>query len=139
MIRPFDLDRDYEAALRLWRTVGPGVNVSPSDSRDALALKLTRDPDLFLVADDEAGQLIGTVIGGFDGRRGLVYHLAVAAGHRGRGLGTALMAELERRLKAKGCYKYYLLITPDNPSVADFYRRLDWDFMPVQIMGKVIE
>jgi predicted N-acetyltransferase YhbS len=38
---------------------------------------LQRDPDLFLVAEMD-GEIIGSVMGEYDGRRGLVYHLAVA-------------------------------------------------------------
>jgi len=138
MIREFNLCRDYDAVLALWKSIGPGVNISPSDTREEIAKKLQRDPDLFLVAE-ENGKIIGTVLGGYDGRRGLVYHLAVAESYRGNGLGTALMTELESRFKAKGCYKYYLLVTPDNLGVMDFYRRMGWEEMPVFIMGKVIE
>ena len=42
---------------------------------------------------------LGAVLGGFDGRRGLVYHVAVDPQARGQGLGSALMDELERRLR----------------------------------------
>lgn len=138
MIREFNICRDYDAVFALWKSIGPGVNISPSDTREEIAKKLQRDPDLFLVAE-ENGKIIGTVLGGYDGRRGLVYHLAVAESYRGNGLGTALMNELESRLKAKGCYKYYLLVTHDNLDVRDFYRRMGWEEMPVFIMGKVIE
>jgi ribosomal protein S18 acetylase RimI-like enzyme len=108
-----------------------------SDTPEEITRKLKRDPDLFLVAENEA-QVVGAVLGGFDGRRGMVYHLAVTPEARGRGLGTALMAELEARLKAKGCRKYYLLVTHDNTDVTDFYQRLGWSVMPVNIMGKEI-
>jgi ribosomal protein S18 acetylase RimI-like enzyme len=135
LIRNFDLARDYDAALALWQASGPGVRVGPSDTRHELAKKLARDPDLFLAAE-EAGQLIGTVIGGFDGRRGLVYHLAVAPVWRGQDLGTALMTELEARFKAKGCRKCYLLVTQDNPGVTAFYQKLGWAEMPVHLLGK---
>jgi ribosomal protein S18 acetylase RimI-like enzyme len=138
VIREFDLGRDYDAALALWRSASPGVRVGVSDSRDEIAKKLARDPDLFLVAEDN-GQMAGTVIGGFDGRRGMVYHLAVASAWRGRGLGRALMAELEARLKAKGCKKYYLLVTADNRRVIDFYQHQGWETMPVEILGKEIK
>jgi ribosomal protein S18 acetylase RimI-like enzyme len=137
MIRQFEFDRDYQAALQLWRSAGPGVNVSRSDSPEGIQKKLERDPDLFLVAE-AAGGLIGTVIGGYDGRRGLVYHLAVSPEHRRNGVGTALMTELELRLRAKGCYKYLLLVQHDNPEAIDFYRRLGWEEMPVHVLGKVI-
>lgn len=137
MIRTFDFARDYEGVIHLWRNAGPGVSVGPSDSPEAIQQKLSRDPDLFLVAE-QGGRLVGAVIGGYDGRRGLVYHLAVLPDSRGNGIGTALMKELEARFRAKGCQKFYLLIRPDNLEVMGFYRRLGWQDMPVHIMGKVI-
>jgi ribosomal protein S18 acetylase RimI-like enzyme len=137
LIREFQLDRDYAAVRALWEASGPGVHLGMSDTPEEIAKKLTRDPDLFLVAEDE-NRIVGAVLGGFDGRRGMVYHLAVAAAQRQRGLGSALMAELESRLKAKGCRKYYLLVTYDNTDVVDFYRRLGWEVMPVQMLGKEI-
>jgi ribosomal protein S18 acetylase RimI-like enzyme len=137
VIREFDLARDFDAVTALWQASGPGVRLGLSDTPEEITRKLKRDPDLFLVAENEA-QVVGAVLGGFDGRRGLVYHLAVTPEARGRGLGTALMAELEARLKAKGCRKYYLLVTHDNTHVTDFYQRLGWSVMPVNIMGKEI-
>jgi ribosomal protein S18 acetylase RimI-like enzyme len=69
----------------------------------------------------------------------MVYHLAVAAACRHQGVGRSLMAELESRLRAKGCLKYYLLVVPGNELALDFYRHLGWDVMPMHILGKVIE
>jgi ribosomal protein S18 acetylase RimI-like enzyme len=137
-IREFSFPRDLDAVLALWQASGPGVRLGLSDTPEEIEKKLKRDPDLFLVAEDE-DEIVGAVLGGFDGRRGLVYHLAVAPEHRGRGLGSALMAEIESRLKAKGCRKYYLLVTHDNGGVVDFYRRLGWAEMPVQMLGKEIK
>ena len=74
----------------LWASIEKGVRLGRSDTPDELQKKLARDPDLFLVAEED-GQIIGTVIGGYDGRRGLLYHLAVAASFRGRGIGSRLM------------------------------------------------
>ena len=135
MLRDFNLARDYDAVIELWHSAGPGVHIGVSDTRQEIARKLERDPDLFLVAE-EAGQIVGTVIGGFDGRRGMVYHLAVAVRHRGNGIGTALMNELESRLKAKGCLKYYLQITSDNVDVVNFYEQLGWQRSPHIFMSK---
>jgi ribosomal protein S18 acetylase RimI-like enzyme len=137
-IREFDLERDYAAALVLWQASGPGVGVGVSDTREALALKLARDPDLFLIAEAD-GRLIGTVIGGWDGRRGMVYHLAVAAEARRAGVGTALMREVERRLQAKGCRKAYLLIVPGNEDVVNFYEANGWRRKPVTLLDKTFE
>ncbi len=128
---------DYEAVYALWQNAGPGIGISRSDTREEIAKKLQRDPDLFLLATD-AGKIIGTVIGGFDGRRGLVYHLAVESSHRARGIGKMLMGELERRLIAKGCLRCYLLVMDDAREVIDFYRRLGWETWGVTVMGKSI-
>ncbi|MBK5108784.1 MAG: GNAT family N-acetyltransferase [Anaerolineales bacterium] len=44
------------------------------------------DPDLFLVVEHR-GKIIGTVMGGYDGRRGFVYQLAVQEDYRRQGIG----------------------------------------------------
>lgn len=137
-IREFDLDRDYAAAVALWQASGPGVSVGRSDTPEELRKKLAHDPDLALVAEDESG-LVGTILGGFDGRRGLVYHLAVAAGARGQGLGRALMAELEARLRAKGCRRCYLVVKRGNDDALNFYARLGWSAMDVHLLGKDLD
>jgi ribosomal protein S18 acetylase RimI-like enzyme len=137
-IRTFAYPDDLDAVLQLWSTAGPGVHLGPSDEPAELQKKLRRDPDLFLVAE-EGGALIGAVMGGFDGRRAIVYHLAIEPRHRRRGLGSRLMAEMEARLKAKGCLKMYLLVTKDNPEALQFYRRLGWDVMDMHLMGKELE
>lgn len=137
-IREFDLDRDYEAALALWQTAGPGVGVGRSDTRAELAKKVAHDPDLCLVAEVD-GRLAGTVLGGFDGRRGLVYHLAVAPDQRRRGLARALMAELEARLRAKGCRRSYLLVRAGNAEALQFYAAAGWSEMDVHLLGKDID
>jgi ribosomal protein S18 acetylase RimI-like enzyme len=105
-----------------------GVSLSRSDTPEELQKKLARDSDLFLVAE-ENGRIIGTVIGGFDGRRGLIYHLAVSASSRGRGIGSRLMDDLEARLRAKGCIRCYLMVTTDNPEGMQYYEKHGWERM----------
>jgi hypothetical protein len=78
----FQQPDDCEAVIDLWESSGLGVRVVRSDTLDEISKKIIRDPNLFLVAEQK-GVIIGAVIGGFDGRRGLVYHLAVAEIHRG--------------------------------------------------------
>jgi len=135
-LREFRFPSDYPAALDLWQRSGPGVHVGPSDTREEIARKVERDPDLFLVAETE-GRILGTVIGGFDGRRGMVYHLAVDPAERKRGLGRQLMDEVEQRLRNKGCYKAYLLVMDGNGAV-EFYKNLGWEEMAVTLLGKVL-
>lgn len=125
LIREFRYPQDYESAARLWQGMDRGVHFSRSDVPAEIEKKLTRDPDLFLVAELE-GELVGTVIGGFDGRRGMVYHLAVAASHRRRGIADALMRELEKRLVAKGCIRSYLLVHAHNAEARALYEKHNW-------------
>jgi ribosomal protein S18 acetylase RimI-like enzyme len=127
-LREFRYPEDYPAARFLWENAGSGINVRRSDEPEEIQKKLQRDPDLFLVAETN-GKLIGTVIGGFDGRRGLIYHLAVEAGFRHEGVGSLLMDEVEWRLKTKGCLKCYLMVTADNENAMHFYETRKWERM----------
>lgn len=127
-LREFHYPEDYPAARSLWENAGPGIQLRRSDEPEEIQKKLQRDPDLFLVAESN-GKMIGTVIGGFDGRRGLIYHLAVDPAFRKNGVGSLLMDEVERRLKAKGCLKCYLLVTTDNQNAMRFYEARKWDRM----------
>jgi ribosomal protein S18 acetylase RimI-like enzyme len=135
LIRQFQFPQDYDSVLTVWQAGGPGLHVGFSDTREEVAKKLTHDPDLFLVVEEQA-KIVGAVVGGFDGRRGLVYHLAVLPEHRGHGLGTALLTELEARLKAKGCLKAYLLVVHENAEVLDFYQKRGWGVMEAYVVAK---
>lgn len=138
-IREFHFPQDYAAARRLWETAGPGIHVRRSDEPEEIQKKLQHDPDLFLVAEAD-GQLVGTVFGGFDGRRGMVYHLAVAESYRRTGIGAKLMNELENRLRLKGCLRCYLLVTTDNENAMAFYQRRGWERMDTLfIYGKDLD
>jgi ribosomal protein S18 acetylase RimI-like enzyme len=138
-IREFQFPADYEQVYKLWESIEKGVHVGRSDTPEEIKKKITRDPDLFLVAESD-GRIIGSVIGGFDGRRGLIYHLAVSAPFRGKGIGSCLMDEVESRLRAKGCLKCYLLVTEDNLEVADYYQQRGWQPMAaVHLYGKELQ
>ncbi|HUK77055.1 MAG TPA: GNAT family N-acetyltransferase [Thermoleophilia bacterium] len=119
-LRQFDM-ADYEAVDALWRRAG--LWMRPSDGAEQVALKLTRDPDLFLVA--VAGpRIVGVTMGGWDGRRAYVYHLAVDPDWRRRGVAGRLMDELEARFRARGALKAKLqIVTGNDVSLAFFAAR----------------
>jgi ribosomal protein S18 acetylase RimI-like enzyme len=133
-IREFRYPEDYQAVIELWSNAGPGIHLAKSDTEQEIKKKLLRDRDLFLVMESEA-EIIGAVLGGYDGRRGMVYHLVVAPKYQHQGLGKALMQALEERLRQKGCLKAYLLVTKDNDA-ANFYEALGWGEMDLLIFGK---
>lgn len=121
-IREFQI-ADYHAVISLWRAAG--IHLNSSDEQAEIIRKLERDSDLFLVCI-ENDALVGAVMGAYDGRRGWVYHLAIHPNHQGYGFGSALIAQLEERLRDKGCQKVNLLIEPDNANVQHFYERLNY-------------
>ncbi len=134
-IRTFHYPDDYPAVLQLWAHAGDGIHLRRSDEPQEIEKKLERDPDLFLLAEKN-GEIIGAVLGGFDGRRGMMYHLAVRPDQRKHGIGTALMLALEARLKAKGCIRYYLLVTLENDTAIRFYESQGWERMELYAYGK---
>ena len=127
-IREYCFPEDYPQVENLWASMEKGISLGRSDTPNEIQKKLTRDPDLFILAE-ENGQIVGTVIGGFDGRRGLIYHLAVDASSRGRGIGSRLMDEIEARLRSKGCLRCYLLVKMDNPEGMQYYENHGWERM----------
>jgi ribosomal protein S18 acetylase RimI-like enzyme len=127
-IREFHFPADYASVLHIWESMEAGVTVGRSDAIEEIEKKLQRDPDLFLVAESN-GKLVGTVIGGYDGRRGMIYHLAVQAEYRQQGIATALVEQVEKRLQAKGCIKCFLLAFADNTDAIQFYKERGWRHM----------
>jgi ribosomal protein S18 acetylase RimI-like enzyme len=134
-IRQFKFDADLVEVCRLWSESEPGVHLSPSDEPQEIQKKLKQDPELFLVAEED-GNIVGTVLGGFDGRRGMVYHLAVNSANRRKGIGTALMQELEARFRSKGCRKYYLLVQKQAQDAFEFYKKFGCEVMDLHLLGK---
>jgi tRNA (guanine37-N1)-methyltransferase len=135
-IRTYVHAEDYDAVRELWQRAG--IVLPRSDDRDEIARKLLRDPDLFVVAQS-GRRIVGAVMGGWDGRRGYVYHLAVDGRARGKGLGRALMLELERRLKLKGCLRMNLQVADLDPSSVAFYERLGWERLATTAMAKDVD
>lgn len=135
-IRQFIFPVDYQPVHDLWFSMEKGVRVGRSDTPVEIEKKIARDPDLFLVAECD-GKIVGSVIGGYDGRRGLIYHLAVDAAFRGQGIGSRLMDDVESRLRGKGCLKCYLLVAHDNYEVESYYEQRGWQHMTdVHLLGK---
>ena len=114
---------DYDAVIEMWRGLA-GMGLSKSDEPGEIERFIARNPEtsLVLTRDDT---IVGSVLGGFDGRRGYLYHLAVREEDQGRGYGTMLMDELERRFRDLGAMRLHLMIYIDNDA-AEFYRKRGW-------------
>lgn len=132
-IRPYESD-DHAQVVDLWSDVfrdDPPWNEPASMIRR----KLTVQPELFLVAHVN-GQVVGTVMAGFDGVRGWVHHLAVHGSHRHQGIASSLMIEAEKGLEASGCPKVNLQVRATNSAVIAFYRSLGYELEERASLGK---
>lgn len=108
-IAEFTMD-DYPVVHVLWQR--GDLWMRPSDGSEATLLKPTRDP---------GGRVVGTVMGGWDGRRAYVYHLAVLPEQRREGIADALMDELEERFRRLGALKAKTQILLDNEASRAFF------------------
>jgi ribosomal protein S18 acetylase RimI-like enzyme len=135
-IRPFAA-ADTDAVVALWKEAGltrPWNNPLRDIQR-----KSTTQPDLFLIADDGDGRVIGSAMVGYDGHRGWIHYLAVAATHRGTGLGKQLVRRAEAVLSDLGCPKVQLQVRSDNAGVISFYESLGYETYEAVSMGKRLE
>ena len=112
-------DGDGEPLRALW--VACGIKIRPGDDDRALATFASRNPGLFLVAFDGRG-IGASALGGWDGRRGWLYHVAVRPDLRRHGVGVRLVRTIEERLRAGGCPKVNLIVWDDNLSAMEFWR-----------------
>lgn len=131
-IRPYQ-ESDEETVIALWSECG--LTRPWNDPHRDIARKMTEQPELFLVAVDQQ-EVIATAMIGFDGHRGWVYYLAVAASHRHQSIGRKLMSQAEQLLTERGCPKISLMVRSSNADVIEFYRKLGYAQDDVVILGR---
>ncbi len=131
-IRPFH-PADEAAVIGLWTVCG--LTRPWNDPRKDVARKLTVQSDLFLVGV-VGDEIVGTLMGGYDGHRGWINYLAVAPAHQRRGYAAALMRAVERKLLEMGCPKINLMIRSGNEAVQAFYAGLGFQQDAVVSLGK---
>jgi len=127
--------KDYDQIIKIWQEAG--INIGSSDTEDEIEKMLNRNPNLFLVGRVHE-KIIAVVLGGFDGRRGYVHHLAVDPAYQNKGYGKMLMDELMLRFKQMKVHKIHLFIEKYNRSVINFYKKLEWDIRDDLVMMSFI-
>src|SRR5277367_5911235 len=114
---------DIKRVLELWQQAEatPGV----TDTADDLRRAITDSPAHVLVAQAD-GQIVGSIIGTFDGWRGNIYRLAVHRGYRRRGIARRLVAEVEKRLAGQGTKRITALVEKGHPWAMDFWEEVGY-------------
>jgi ribosomal protein S18 acetylase RimI-like enzyme len=135
VIRKF-VHGDEDAVVALWEAAG--LTRPWNDPRKDIARKLMVQGEWFLVAASR-GEVIGSVMAGYDGHRGWVNYLAVSPNARRAGIGRALMNEVELRLRDAGCPKINLQVRETNQEALGFYQALGYSTDDVVSLGRRLE
>jgi ribosomal protein S18 acetylase RimI-like enzyme len=109
---------DVDALPELWKRAEAGP--STTETADDVRWLLERDPDALLVADAE-GEIVGSLIAGWDGWRGTFYRLAVDPAHRRRGLATQMVQAGEERLRALGAKRLNAIVESEEADAMAFW------------------
>ncbi len=113
---------DYETVHRLWN-VAEGMSLGDDDTREGIALYLRRNPSSCFVALD-GKEIVGAVLCGHEGRRGILRHLVVKPEYRQRGIGIALVRACLDALVAEGIKKCNIFVMDDNPTGLKFWEHI---------------
>ena len=115
---------EVASVLDLWREAE--ATVSATDSIEDIRRAVAESPAFVLVAEMD-GDLIGSVIGTFDGWRGNIYRLAVHPSYQRRGIARALVVEAERRLAQQGVKRITALVESDHPWATGFWDAVEYE------------
>jgi ribosomal protein S18 acetylase RimI-like enzyme len=112
-------DADVLGVLELWRRA-EGSRSSTESAEDVGGL-LLHDPEALLLAETDDGEIVGSLIVGWNGWRGSFYRMAVDPAHRRRGLATALVRAGEERLRALGARRLDAIVETHEPGAMAFW------------------
>ncbi len=131
-IRPFHIS-DETQVISLWQACG--LVVAWNDPKKDIQRKLTVNPELFLVAEKD-NNIVGSIMGGYEGHRGWINYLAVLPEYQGSGIGRELISLTEQNLLALGCPKINLQVRSTNTHIIEYYKTLGYTEDHAVGMGK---
>ena len=122
-IRPMKIG-DYPRVHELWRET-EGLSLEESDSKEAIAIYLQRNRGFCFVACN-GDQIIGTILCGHEGRRGILRHLTVRKGYRHAGIARVLIERCLSALAKAGIKKCNLFVLNINVEGRSFWEHMGW-------------
>jgi ribosomal protein S18 acetylase RimI-like enzyme len=126
---------DGNGLRELWREVGFH---SIGDDDRSLARLARRNPGLVLVAA-EGSRIVGSALGGWDGRRGWMYHVATAETHRRQGIATRLVTQVETGLGDLGCPKISVMVSDENTAARAFWSARGYSMAPTRQLSRMLD
>lgn len=113
---------DYECLYKLWvATPGMGLN-DVDDSKEGIEKYLRRNPNTCFVAEKD-NEIVGAILTGHDGRRGVISHTVVSVDHQQQGIGTKLVDLALEALKEEGISKVLLVVFKNNQKGNSFWQK----------------
>jgi len=117
--------KDYDALLEIWAAAGLSHRPHGRDSKEHFCREVGQSTAIFLGAETDRA-LIGVVLGTHDGRKGWINRLAVLPDHQHRGVGKALLLEVEKRLNELGIKIVTCLIEGENNASEGLFQSLGY-------------
>lgn len=120
-IRPVTIE-DYDDLYALWTgTEASKRALNPvDDSREGIGRYLRRNPTTCFAACVE-DRVIGVILTGHDGRRGMIHHMCVLPDFRRQGIAGMLVQRAEEALRTEGISKVFGLVFRDNDPANAFW------------------
>lgn len=126
-------DSDESALIRLWQECDL---IRPwNDPQTDIERKCADSPALFFVGCSDA-EIIASCMAGYDGHRGWIYYLAVAAAWQRCGIASEMVRHAESSLHDLGCPKIDLMVRNGNEGVIAFYKSIGYADDPVVVLSK---
>ena len=123
-IRPVVIG-DYDEIYALWNSTDESRRAlnTVDDSREGIDRYLKRNPTTCFLAytEEDPRHVIGVILTGHDGRRGIIHHMCVHPAYRRMGIATRLVSEAEAALKGEGIQKVFGLVFKDNDTANAFW------------------
>lgn len=131
-IKPYHTD-NQQAVINLWKACN--LVVAWNDPVKDIQRKILVDPDLFLIGE-LSGEIVASVMGGYEGHRGWINYLAVSPQHQRKGYARSIMQQVEDLIRAKGSPKINLQVRGTNTEVIEFYQAIGYDIENTVGLGK---
>lgn len=113
---------DYDGILKLWNSTEQTRRaMNPvDDTREGIERYLKRNPNTCFAAIED-GEIVGVILTGHDGRRGIVHHMCVHENYRRMGIAGKLVSLAEEALKKEGIQKVFGLVFKDDDPANAFW------------------